>query len=216
MQVCCRILQHCIKSDGNGTLRAHPLPDTGQGTLLRAHAMPMPCRTADIASIIYMNDCLPLPVEGEAPEPFLNKDSIPSDRYCRIHKYHHNSSSFKANFFKSVMCTIYGQTRGLTTFFQSKDNTSNIVLPTHLQAATFVKHIKETCDDNLAKHYQAQYKDSIPDPLKLKRGTAIRFIETLALDWNDEIDTLFASIAWSDKLDSLGNSIPEDRSDIIL
>ena len=186
--------------------------------LLRGHAMPMPCCAADVASIIFMNDCLPSPPEYQFlySQLSLNEDSIPLDRYCSIHEYYWNSEDFKGNFFKSVMCAIYGQTKGLTTFFQSEDNPAKTVLPSHVQAAAFINHINQTCDNNLAKHYQAQYKDSIPDPLKLRKGTAVHFIETLAADWNNNINKLFAEIAWSNNLDSSGNHIPQDRADIIL
>ena len=184
--------------------------------LLCGHAMPMPCCAADVALIMFMNDCLPSPLEYQFlySQSSLNEDSIPLDRYCRIHEYYWNSEEFKGNFFKSVMCAVYGQTKGLTTFFQSEDNPAKTVLPSHVQAAAFINHINP--DDNLAKHHQAQYKDSMPDPLKLRKGTAAYFIEALAADWNDNINKLFAEIAWSDNLDSFRNHIPQDRADIIL
>ena len=96
---CCWLLKHCIRLDSQGILRAHPLPDNGQGMVLRAHATPMPCQTADIASIIFMNACLGYTshITEEHNEyvsdtlqewsSSVNEDSVPLDRYCRIHNY---------------------------------------------------------------------------------------------------------------------------------
>ena len=101
-------------------------------------------------------------------------------------------------------------------FFESGGASTGTLLPSHLQAASFVDHMNATCDDNLVKHYRSQYKDSIPDPLKHKLGTAVHFIEEVAAAWEEEIQALFCGIEWSHETDPNGNPIPADRADIIL
>jgi len=180
---CCRLLKQCIHLNDHGVPYVHPLPDTGQGTILQAHATPMPCCSADVTSIAFMNTCLTPSTDNsenttantasDASETLhsdKNEDNLPSNRYCRIHDYARHEPVFKGNFFRSVMSAIYGQTRGLTEYFESGKAPNGKLLPSHMEAAVFAAHIDETCDDNLAKHYRSQYKGSIPDPLKQKKA----------------------------------------------
>ena len=212
---CSRYLGDCIKINSSGLLCAHPLQDRGQGAILRYNATPMPSRTADTASIAIMNACLRPPNRNSHDDKITTHHSTP---YQRIQTYSQLDDTFKANFFRCLMCSIYGQTEGLTKYVETGDSPDGNTLPSHLQADAFADHIDKYSPNKsvCTAYYRHQYKDAIPGPLKSNKETALSFIKCLANNWDNEVEALFDDINWLEQTDKNGNNVPACRRTIML
>ena len=212
---CSRYIGDCISTDESGIEYAHPLPNKGQGTVLQYHATPMPSRTADVASIIAMNACLSAAPSNNSVTTNVLERSTP---YQRIQRYQHLDADFIANFFRCVICSIYGQTEGLTNYIESGDCPDGIILPSHEHAESFAKHMAKYCEGTNVScaYYRDQYTASIPDALRNNKATALYFIRELGKNWEDEMNKYFGDTEWLEECNSNGNLVPSNRRDLVV
>ena len=233
----CRLLKRCLSQDGEGGWRAHPLPDYGQGAVLRAHSVPMANRSSDVGTITLMNACLRHPSEWEntgnldgygsdaaecLPRSNLygvghipvNEDGLPLNRYCRMHTYRRSDAMFLRDTFRSLISTVYGEVSGLTSYFKYGRPEQGRAIPAHGEAEHFASHMEAMYRGNISNFYRSQYKNSIPDPAK-KLGTAVHFIRSLGRHWESEFCAILRDIKYTDSYDECGNRIPANRKDVI-